>query len=181
MDSREEMKELQQTLKEIDAERDKINKQIQSLQQKLNDANMNREQILNRMNIIEQQNSLISSNNHNNNHNNKPSLDNDPKLIEYRQPHQWDSEVTESLHKIFKLSTFRPLQRSIINCTLSEHDCFVVMPSGGGKSLCYQLPATIKAPHTYEGVTVVISPLISLMVDQVYQLNKIGISLVIDF
>ena len=186
LDPRKELQELQKTLKEIDKNRDRINNEISKLQEELQDANMNRQSILDRMREIEKENkknrsSKRTNNNRNNNNNSSSSWtspDEDPSLIEYRQPQDWDEKVTKSLRKIFKLSSFRPLQRAIINCTLSGHDCFVVMPSGGGKSLCYQLPATIKQPYTLEGVTVVISPLIALMVDQVYQLKKIGISLV---
>ena len=184
LDPRKELQELQKTLKEIDKNRDRINNEISKLQEELQDANMNRQSILDRMREIEKENkknrSKRTNNNRNNNNSSWTSPDEDPSLIEYRQPQEWDEKVTKSLRKIFKLSSFRPLQRAIINCTLSGHDCFVVMPSGGGKSLCYQLPATIKQPYTLEGVTIVISPLIALMVDQVYQLKRIGISLVVD-
>ncbi|MDO4549760.1 MAG: RecQ family ATP-dependent DNA helicase [Planctomycetia bacterium] len=76
----------------------------------------------------------------------------------------------ESSLSLFHLKTFRPGQRNIIESVLSEKDVLCVMPTGGGKSLCYQLPAVIR-----EGTTLVISPLIALMKDQVDQLNALGI------
>ncbi|CAL8468018.1 g7557 [Coccomyxa elongata] len=64
--------------------------------------------------------------------------------------------------KVFGNSAFREQQRRVIETVLKDHDAFVLMPTGGGKSLCYQLPAVIS-----RGLTVVISPLLSLMQDQV--------------
>ena len=79
-------------------------------------------------------------------------------------------QIHELLQKHFGYSEFNPMQENIINDVVSGKDVFVLMPTGGGKSLCYQLPALIN-----HGVTVVISPLIALMKDQVDNLKANGI------
>ncbi|KAK9292465.1 hypothetical protein L1049_020438 [Liquidambar formosana] len=72
---------------------------------------------------------------------------------------------------IFGNKTFRPLQHQACKAFVAKRDCFILMPTGGGKSLCYQLPATLQS-----GVTVVVSPLLSLIQDQIITLNlKFGI------
>ncbi|MFS7946258.1 putative DNA helicase [Helianthus anomalus] len=72
---------------------------------------------------------------------------------------------------IFGNKAFRPLQHQACKAFVEQRDCFVLMPTGGGKSLCYQLPATMKP-----GVTIVISPLLSLIQDQIITLNlKFGV------
>ncbi|MGB9095974.1 ATP-dependent DNA helicase RecQ [Erwinia sp.] len=75
------------------------------------------------------------------------------------------------LQETFGYQHFRPGQQSIIQASLNGRDCLVVMPTGGGKSLCYQIPALVQ-----EGLTLVVSPLISLMKDQVDQLLANGVS-----
>lgn len=77
------------------------------------------------------------------------------------------------LKRIFGYDRFRPLQEEIIAHALNKQDALAIMPTGSGKSICYQLPALI-----FEGLTVVVSPLISLMEDQVAQLQQVGVTAV---
>lgn len=83
----------------------------------------------------------------------------------------WSGKVKHMLRDVFKLQKFRPLQLETVNATLARKDIFLVMPTGGGKSLCYQLPALCS-----DGFTLVICPLISLMEDQLMVLQQLGIS-----
>uniref|UniRef100_A0A8C5GDZ6 ATP-dependent DNA helicase n=1 Tax=Gouania willdenowi TaxID=441366 RepID=A0A8C5GDZ6_GOUWI len=82
----------------------------------------------------------------------------------------WSADVQRHLSDSFHLSTFRKLQLRAINLTLSGRDVFVVMPTGGGKSLCYQLPAVLT-----QGFTLVVTPLVSLMEDQLMALKAVGV------
>ncbi len=86
-------------------------------------------------------------------------------------PPQQLEEARDGLRRYFGLAEFRPGQAEVIFAVMAGRNAVVVMPTGAGKSLCYQLPATL-----LPGVTLVISPLIALMKDQVEQLTQKGIS-----
>lgn len=79
----------------------------------------------------------------------------------------------QALKTVFGYDEFRPLQLEIIENVRKRRDTLIIMPTGGGKSLCYQLPALF-----FDGLTVVVSPLISLMQDQVTQLLEFGVAAV---
>ncbi len=79
-------------------------------------------------------------------------------------------ESQSILKNIFGYDDFRPMQKQVIENVLKKKDTLCIMPTGSGKSLCYQIPALL-----FEGLTIVVSPLISLMEDQVKQLDALGI------
>jgi superfamily II DNA helicase RecQ len=87
-------------------------------------------------------------------------------------------EIMEKLKTVFRLQSFRKNQLPAIHDTLSGKDVFVLMPTGGGKSLCYQLPAVCKGGKT-SGMTLVVSPLLALMQNQVDSLRAKNVDVVL--
>src|SRR5260370_6775597 len=94
-----------------------------------------------------------------------------PAMAEPNVPERAPGRFFEALHCHWGYESFRPGQENIVRSITAGRDACVVMPTGGGKSLCYQLPAVLDAQRT----VVVVSPLIALMQDQVAQLEQMGI------
>ncbi|MEM6302904.1 MAG: RecQ family ATP-dependent DNA helicase, partial [Pseudomonadota bacterium] len=90
-----------------------------------------------------------------------------PSLISEQSP---PSPALAALEQVFGYTAFRPPQGEIVDCLLRGEDALVIMPTGGGKSLCYQLPALLR-----DGCAIVVSPLIALMQDQVEALQQLGV------
>ncbi|CAE6459817.1 unnamed protein product [Rhizoctonia solani] len=89
----------------------------------------------------------------------------------------YKDEIMAKLKSVFGLESFRTNQARAVDAAMSGQDVFVLMPTGGGKSLCYQLPAVCTTGRT-RGVTFVVSPLKSLMIDQVRQLRNKGVDVI---
>ncbi|XP_012214750.1 ATP-dependent DNA helicase Q1-like [Linepithema humile] len=82
----------------------------------------------------------------------------------------WSARLQKTLKDVFKIENLRELQLPTMNAIMSKEDVILIMPTGGGKSLCYQLPAVIS-----KGITIVVSPLVSLMEDQLHGLNRLNV------
>lgn len=101
-----------------------------------------------------------------------PSCPDGSSAVEnWSEPFEWDSRADDIRFNIFGISKYRANQREIVNAIMAGRDVLVIMAAGGGKSLCYQLPAILRG-----GTTLVVSPLLSLIQDQVMGLAALGIS-----
>ncbi|XP_065155183.1 putative ATP-dependent DNA helicase Q1 isoform X1 [Atheta coriaria] len=123
-----------------------------------------REELTRRINRLKSQKDELQAN-----YNLKKSLEVDETLTNV--DYAWSKNAQKVLEEKFNLKSFRTQQLAAINATLSKKDLLLLMPTGGGKTLCYQLPAVID-----KGMTLVVSPLIALMQDQLINLRKLGIN-----
>ena len=144
-----EVLNLTQTISAIDQQQIEMRNKIKQLKQELKDSEQNKKSMTQRISMLGKKNRNRYSNSNQNNDNNQNA------------PNSLDHILSKEL-RAFKLRSFRPMQKEIISEFLSGLDCFVIMRSGGGKSLCYQLPALIS-----NGTAIIVSPLIALMKNQV--------------
>uniref|UniRef100_A0A1Y1NHE5 DNA 3'-5' helicase n=1 Tax=Photinus pyralis TaxID=7054 RepID=A0A1Y1NHE5_PHOPY len=138
-------------IKKYDLEIQSIESEIAKLRQKLN-------KLKTKKNELEKQHNLVKS------------FDKTAEDLYKGTDFPWSANLTALLREKFKLEEFRPTQLVALNATLSKKDLLLLMPTGGGKSLCYQLPALVG-----KGTTLVVSPLLSLIEDQQIALRKLGI------
>lgn len=138
-----ELKSIDKQIQTLQEKRSRITKQINSLQNK-------REHLINQLKI---ESFKLSSRNWG------------------EEKFSFSDTLQTILEQTFKLKKFHKQQLAAINAYLNKNNVLLLMPTGGGKSLCYQLPAVFS-----EGVTLVVSPLVSLMEDQIYQLKKLNIN-----
>ena len=147
-------------------------KELDEIDQELKDIETNLEKLLKRQIFLQSRKQLIQAQICSGVAESSPSSskkdENDQDWSAKTFP--WTEEIEKARDNIFKIKMFRPLQFECVNATMAGNDCILIMPTGGGKSLCFQLPAVIS-----KGITLVISPLISLMEDQLMALKELNI------
>ena len=137
----------------------KINRELESTQLKIEELLKEQEKLCSRKDILEKQ--LVQEEDQLS----QPTIDWSCATF------KWSEEVELYKKSVFNIDEFRPLQLDCINVTMSNVDCILIMPTGGGKSLCFQLPAILS-----KGFTLVVSPLVSLMEDQLMALKEYDIN-----
>ncbi|KAL7004161.1 hypothetical protein EMMF5_006288 [Cystobasidiomycetes sp. EMM_F5] len=162
----------------IDSEIDSVKKQLRELQSVL--ANLQAEKRSLQEQYTKQQPKVSTSSSREAALAGIPSTnikraENGPRTIDYGDSTQfsWLTKRDDTLKKVFGISKLRLCQEGVLNAVNANRDVICIMPTGGGKSVCFQLPALLS-----RGTTLVISPLISLMSDQVMHLREKGIEAV---
>lgn len=155
-------------LQQVELELQRVEEQISSLLQRQEELESVRRALLSQLEEGSEQASSSSSSSSSSQQSAGMSKQ---ELERYDTPgFSWSAEAQRHLQDTFRLEQFRPLQLRAINLTLSGSDLFLVMPTGRGKSLCYQLPALCS-----KGFTLVVTPLVSLMEDQIMFLRSIDV------
>lgn len=139
---------------DTESELAEVEKELQTVQAEIRKLNQQRDRLLQRKENLEQRR-------------NQEVSDRLACLDWETNEFPWTSKLRQTLKEVFHLDGFRPKQLSAINASMKGHDTILIMPTGGGKSLCYQLPALIST-----GITLVVSPLVALMEDQLMALKK---------
>ncbi|CAL1708476.1 unnamed protein product [Somion occarium] len=144
----------------LDAEIDSVQNQIKQLQSVYQKLKSQRQEITRRLEVVRSNAPTVVKNK-------GKAVE---KLIDYNVEFDWTPGLRAKLEKVFRIDNFRLCQEAVCNANMDGRDIVCVMPTGGGKSLTYQLPAVMTA-----GMTLVVSPLIALMQDQILHLKDAGI------
>ncbi|KAI1711382.1 DEAD/DEAH box helicase domain-containing protein [Ditylenchus destructor] len=144
---------------------------LKAISDELEDVNRDLDQINQQIGLLKQQKSSLLSKKNNLERQLNTCQDTFQDTSEWEsEKHPWSDGLRNALRHTFGLTEYRPLQLSAMNIVLSGLDCLLIMSTGGGKSLCYQLPAVFS-----KGITLVVSPLLSLIEDQIIHLEKLGV------
>ncbi|XP_029681207.1 ATP-dependent DNA helicase Q1 isoform X1 [Takifugu rubripes] len=168
MDGGAGTRDVQERLDTVEAELEEVDLQIAVLQQKKAELHRRRDALLQR---LEEACDAAQPSSSSQASRGEPAASRQEMQRFDGSDFPWSQEVVQHLQDTFHLPRFRPLQLRAINLTLSGRDVFLVMPTGRGKSLCYQLPALCS-----KGLTLVVTPLVSLMEDQLMYLQSISVS-----
>ncbi|XP_033845066.1 ATP-dependent DNA helicase Q1 [Periophthalmus magnuspinnatus] len=160
MDSREDS-DVRAELLQVEVELQKVEEQISELLQRQEELEDVRKALLSQLEEGSREGASSSSSSSSSSQGASAITKQELKRYD-RTDFSWSDEAQRHLHDTFHLREFRPLQLRAINLTMSSKDLFLVMPTGRGKSLCYQLPALCSP-----GFTLVVTPLVSLMEDQI--------------
>ncbi|KAI9271878.1 P-loop containing nucleoside triphosphate hydrolase protein [Phascolomyces articulosus] len=143
-----------------------INARLAKIEEKMDELEAERISLLEQRQSIEEEISIID----------KMQLVSDNNIDYDHQQFPWSQQLCALAHRHWGITSFRTSQLPILNAALDKkRDIFVVLPTGGGKSLCYQLPALLEGQGDDNKFTLVISPLVSLSHDQVYHLQQANI------
>ncbi|KAJ0012375.1 hypothetical protein NQD34_016709 [Periophthalmus magnuspinnatus] len=161
MDSREDS-DVRAELLQVEVELQKVEEQISELLQRQEELEDVRKALLSQLEEGSREGASSSSSSSSSSQGASAITKQELKRYDRTVDFSWSDEAQRHLHDTFHLREFRPLQLRAINLTMSSKDLFLVMPTGRGKSLCYQLPALCSP-----GFTLVVTPLVSLMEDQI--------------